>query len=295
MTIEKASVLGFCFGVRRAVEIAENALETNKDKKVYSLGPLIHNEVALRKLEQRGLSIIDDKELELSLQKIPAGSVVVIRAHGVAPSVICQLETKNCVIVDATCPRVKASQKMVKQYTSDNDYVILTGDKNHGEVIGIAGYAGKNFIQIQNKEDAQNLEIENSSEKNIILLSQTTYSVTEFEEIKNIFRNKFENFDVMNTICPATKERQDALVELCSKVDGIIVVGGKNSANTIRLFQRAMQNCKNVVHIETAKEIPEEFLKMEKIGITAGASTPDDIIEEVVELLKRNSSSYIIN
>ncbi len=295
MTIEKASVLGFCFGVRRAVEIAENALETNKDKKVYSLGPLIHNEVALRKLEQRGLSIIDDKELELSLQKIPAGSVVVIRAHGVAPSVIRQLETKNCVIVDATCPRVKASQKMVKQYTSDNDYVILTGDKNHGEVIGIAGYAGKNFIQIQNKEDAQNLEIENSSEKNIILLSQTTYSVTEFEEIKNIFRNKFENFDVMNTICPATKERQDALVELCSKVDGIIVVGGKNSANTIRLFQRAMQNCKNVVHIETAKEIPEEFFKMEKIGITAGASTPDDIIEEVVELLKRNSSSYIIN
>lgn len=295
MVIEKAAVLGFCFGVRRAVEIAEKALTTNKDKKVYSLGPLIHNEVALKKLEQRGLSIIDDKDLDQSLGSIPQGSVVVIRAHGVAPSVIHKLEEKNCEIIDATCPRVKASQKMVKQYTSANDYVILSGDKNHGEVIGIAGYAGKNFYQIQNKEEAQALDIKGTEQKNVILLSQTTFSVTEFEEIKNILKEKFVNFDVMNTICPATKERQDALVELCSKVDGVIVVGGKNSANTKRLFQCAKENCKMAVHIETPEEIPQEFYKLEKVGITAGASTPDDIIEEVVELLNKIPFSYIIN
>ncbi len=284
MKIIRASVLGFCFGVRRAVELAEKALAENPGKKVYSLGPLIHNENALRSLEEKGLHIVDESEIE----ELEKGSVVIIRAHGVAPSVTDALEKRGCVIIDATCPRVKASQKMVERYSSQNDYVVLTGDRNHGEVIGIAGYAGKNFSQIQDFEEAKNFEIprsEGSIEKNVILLSQTTYSPKEFEKIENLFRQKFHNIAVMNTICPATNERQQALLELCQQVEGVLVVGGKNSANTKRLYQTAAANCKLAAHIQSASEIPEEFFALDKVGITAGASTPDSIIEDVEMLL----------
>ncbi len=284
MEIVRASVLGFCFGVRRAVELAEKALAENKDKTVYSLGPLIHNENALRALSAKGLITVDEQQVG----EIPSESVVIIRAHGVAPSVTDALEAKKCTIIDATCPRVKASQKMVERYSSQNDYVVLTGDRNHGEVIGIAGYAGENFSQIQDFEEAKNFEIsgsEGATEKNVILLSQTTYSPKEFEKIENLFRQKFHNIAVMNTICPATNERQQALLELCQQVEGVLVVGGKNSANTKRLYQTAAANCKLAAHIQSASEIPEEFFALDKVGITAGASTPDSIIKDVEMLL----------
>ena len=277
MKIIRASVLGFCFGVRRAVELAEKALAENPDKTVYSLGPLIHNENALRALEEKGLHILE----EADIAGLEEGSVVIIRAHGVAPSVTDALEAKNCKIVDATCPRVKASQKMVERYSSENDYVVLTGDRNHGEVIGIAGYAGENFSQLQDFEEAQSFAISDSDKKNVILLSQTTYSPKEFEKIENLFRSKFRNLAVMNTICPATNERQQALIELCSKVEGVLVVGGKNSANTKRLYQTAAANCHQAAHIQSATDIPQEFFNLKTIGITAGASTPDEIIEDV--------------
>ena len=282
MKIIRASVLGFCFGVRRAVELAEKALAENPEKTVYSLGPLIHNENALRALEAKGLHIVQEDEVS----KIKEGSVVIIRAHGVAPSVTDALEKRGCQIIDATCPRVKASQKMVERYSSENDYVVLTGDRNHGEVIGIAGYAGENFSQLQDYTEAQSFNISDSNSKNIILLSQTTYSPKEFEKIETLFRSKFRNIAVMNTICPATNERQQALLELCSQVDGVLVVGGKNSANTKRLYQTAAANCKYAAHIQSAADIPQEFKTLSKIGITAGASTPDSIIEEVENALK---------
>lgn len=282
MKIIRASVLGFCFGVRRAVELAEKALAENPGKKVYSLGPLIHNENALRALEEKGLHILEEAEIG-GLEK---GSVVIIRAHGVAPSVTDALEKAGCQIIDATCPRVKASQKMVERYSSQNDYVVLTGDRNHGEVIGIAGYAGENFAQIQDYTEAEVFNIPESDKTNVILLSQTTYSPKEFEKIENLFRSKFRNLAVMNTICPATNERQQALLELCSQVEGVLVIGGKNSANTKRLYQTAAANCKLAAHIQSASDIPPEFFTLKKIGITAGASTPDEIIEDVERKLE---------
>ncbi len=285
MTIIRASVLGFCFGVRRAVELAEKALAENPGKKVYSLGPLIHNENALRSLEEKGLHILDEAEIE----GLEQGSVVIIRAHGVAPSVTDALEKRGCVIIDATCPRVKASQKMVERYSSQNDYVILTGDRNHGEVIGIAGYAGENFSQIQDYNEAEKLSVQDSDSKNIILLSQTTYSPVEFSKIENLFRNRFKNIAVMNTICPATNERQQALLELCQQVEGVLVIGGKTSANTKRLYQTAAANSKLAAHIQTAADIPEDFYKLKCIGITAGASTPDEIIQEIETALTDNN------
>ena len=295
MNVIRAKVLGFCFGVRRAVELAEQALESSRSlslacpelvegkgaEKVYSLGPLIHNEAALADLQSRGLCTVE----EVNLQTIPDGATVIIRAHGVAPKVTAALEEKGCQIIDATCPRVKASQKMVERYTSANDYVIITGDKNHGEMIGIAGFAGKNFIQIQNEAEALALDIPDSDKINVILMSQTTYSIKEFQKIQEILTSKFKNITVMNTICPATSERQTALQELCNQVEGVLVIGGKTSANTRRLYQIASENCKHAAHIQTAADITQEFFTLQSVGITAGASTPDNIIDEVQSVI----------
>lgn len=282
MKIIRAKVLGFCFGVRRAVELAEDALNAPRSLSlskgtVYSLGPLIHNEAALADLQTRGLCTVEESQINT----IPDGSIVIIRAHGVAPCVTAALEEKGCHIIDATCPRVKASQKMVERYTNANDYVIITGDKNHGEMIGIAGFAGPNFIQIQNEEEARALNIPNADKINVILMSQTTYSIKEFQKIREILTAKFRNITVMNTICPATSERQQALQELCSQVEGVLVVGGKNSANTRRLYQIASENCKHAAHIQGPSDIPQEFFQLKTLGITAGASTPDSIILDV--------------
>ena len=276
MKIIRAKVLGFCFGVRRAVDLAEDALRASKGT-VYSLGPLIHNEAALSDLQSRGLCTVEESQINT----IPHGSTLIIRAHGVAPRVTAALEEKGCHIIDATCPRVKASQKMVERYTRGSDYVIITGDKNHGEMIGIAGFAGPNFIQIQNEEEARVLNIPNADKINVILMSQTTYSIKEFQKIQEILTAKFRNITVMNTICPATSERQQALQELCSQVEGVLVIGGKSSANTRRLYQIAAENCKHAAHIQSASDIPEEFFQLKTIGITAGASTPDSIILDV--------------
>jgi len=276
MQIIKSEVMGFCFGVRRAVEAAEEALK-KYGKGVYSLGPLIHNENALKELKEKGLLIADEKEIST----IKDGSVVIIRAHGVAPDLIETLKNKKCTVIDATCPRVKANQKMVSRYTSADDYIILTGDKNHGEVIGLAGYAKSNFIQIQNYDEAEKVQLPSNLKGQIVLLSQTTYNPLEFSKIESLLKSRYPQIKVQNTICPATEERQNALLDLCSKVDALIVIGGKNSANTKRLYQTAKENCKFALHIQDESEIPDEIRKYEKIGITAGASTPDKIISLV--------------
>ena len=281
MKIIRASVLGFCFGVRRAVDMAEKALSLNPHKNVYSLGPLIHNETALKALGDLGLIIVEEDDVD----SIKNESAVIIRAHGVGPEVIEKLKEKNCDIIEATCPRVKASQKMVTKYNNDDEYVILTGDANHGEVIGIAGYAGKNFTLIQSLEEAEQLDLSLLQNKKVILLSQTTFSPKVFSEIETLLKSKIDNLNVMNTICPATNERQQALIDLCKKVDGVLVIGGKASANTIRLYQTANANCKRAAHIQGVDDIPKDFYSMDTVGITAGASTPDGIIQKIEDAL----------
>ncbi len=278
MQIIRADVLGFCFGVRRAVEYALKALEENKEKKVYSLGPLIHNEIVLQNLKDKGLIILSEDDLESVIPQ----SVVIIRAHGVSPDVVKILEDKNCTIVNATCPRVNANQKMVEKNSAAGKTILLTGDSNHGEVKGIAGYAKGKFILLESEDDAKKLKSENNQ---AVLLSQTTFSPVQFEKISKIVEEKYPDVKISNTICPATKERQDSLIELCGRVEGVLVIGGKNSANTIRLFQTAAKNCPKAAHIQSADDIPQEFFSLKTIGITAGASTPDQIIEEVEKRL----------
>lgn len=282
MQIIKADILGFCFGVRRAVECAEKAIIENEDKEIYSLGPLIHNENVLSELEQKGLKIIKEEQIE----NLNCNSVCIIRAHGTNPQIIERLQKTGCSIVDATCPRVKKSQNIVGELSGSVEYVLFTGDKNHSEVKGIEGYGRDNFILIQNKDEAMEFCKKHENEDaRILLLSQTTFSSTLFIEISNLLKIYFPNIEIKNTICSATRERQESLLELCGKVEAVLVIGGKTSANSKRLLQIAQVNCRNVAFIQHISDIPENFKGFEKVGITAGASTPDSIIEEIIHFL----------
>lgn len=285
MNVIKADTLGYCMGVRRAVESAEVALKEYKDKKVYSLGSLIHNAAALEELSGKGLNILEEKQINT----IGPDSVVIIRAHGVSPEVKLILEDKNAVIIDATCPRVTVSQNRVAEYSSKGYSIILAGDNGHAEVEGIRGFAKGNFYCVQNLEECRELlengELKNSLEKKYLLLCQTTFSPVEFEKISDFFKSKIAELEIINTICPATRQRQDALEKLCKNVDGIIVIGGKKSANTIRLYQKALTYVNNAVHIERSDEIPDFFKSLDTVGVTAGASTPDNVIDDVVKSL----------
>lgn len=289
MEIIEANVLGFCMGVKNAINKAQKALEEYKDKKVYTLGPLIHNSVVLENLTKNGLIILKENEIDSVENK----SVVVIRAHGVSPKVENQLKEKDCIIINATCPRVTLSQKQAQKYSELGYIVVLAGDKDHGEVEGIAGFAGDNFRLIRNVEDAKAFKIDEvkSKSQKVVLLSQSTFSPKEFEEITSILKDKINDIEVLNTICPATKERQDALEELCPKVEGLLVIGGRNSANTQRLFKKAQSRVKIAALVERSQEIPEDFFKLNKIGITAGASTPDEVIKECENTLNNRNAN----
>ncbi|MBQ0003479.1 MAG: 4-hydroxy-3-methylbut-2-enyl diphosphate reductase [Treponema sp.] len=276
MKVIKADTLGYCMGVRRAVESAEVALKEYHDKKVYSLGPLIHNPTALEELSKKGLNIIEEKDIE----NLDSSSVVIIRAHGVSPEIKNKLVSKNVSIIDATCPRVTVSQNRVAEYSKEGYDVILSGDRGHAEVEGIKGFCKGNFYCVQNLEEMTVLVNSTKFEK-CLLLSQTTFSEVEFGKIAELAQKKIPSVKIINTICPATRERQEALERLCQKVEGIIVIGGRHSANTLRLYQKAAGYVKNAIHIETADEIPPEFKMLNTIGITAGASTPDSVIKSV--------------
>lgn len=291
MEVVRARTLGYCMGVRRAVELAEAALEKERllraDGKVFSLGPLIHNKTALADLSRRGLFILNETQVDGPLEFSGArAGVAIIRAHGVPPETQSRLEAAGFEIVDATCPLVKRSQKIAAEYSGKDWSVILAGDKNHGEVIGIEGYAGKNFLLVQNEAEAKSLAAPSGD---AVLLAQTTFSENEFRKIENALSAKFKSLKVCDTICPATQERQAALAELAPGVDGVLVIGGKNSANTGRLFDTAKNLCKHAALIETADEIPPDFFSLAKVGLAAGASTPDSVIDAVERQLTINN------
>ncbi len=288
MKIIRAKVLGYCMGVRRAVTSAEKALTDNK--RVFTLGPLIHNPIALKALSDRGLNVLAKSDIG----NLSENDTVIIRAHGVPPVLERQLKEKGCSVINATCPRVLISQKRAAEYVQQGFTVVLAGDKNHGEVTGIAGYAeeacsGKAgyFYLVENKDDTVKLcQSGELTGKKVILLSQTTFSPKDFDLISTELKNaNLASIEVFNTICPATKERQEALTELAKEVDGIVVIGGKESANTKRLYLSAQKLCKNVAYIESADELPESFAHLATVGITAGASTPDSVIDEVEQRL----------
>ncbi|WP_428770935.1 4-hydroxy-3-methylbut-2-enyl diphosphate reductase [Treponema sp. HNW] len=299
-TLVRAEVLGYCMGVRRAMEAAEKALDEHPGSPVYSLGPLIHNKPALEALALRGLHVLDDAGFEAlcagkppctARNAPPAGEkdaerpVLIIRAHGTTPEVRKKLEDAGIPVIDATCPRVLASQNLVKKYAEQNRLIIIAGDKKHGEVTALAGTAlsaGAEYRVIQTAAEAASLAKYPLFLKSAaVLICQTTFGLEEYKMIKDILHAAGTDLKSFDTICPATEERQKALRALCKKVRGIVVVGGKDSANTSRLFQTAASLCTHAVHIERPEELPACFARLKTVGITAGASTPDELIRDV--------------
>ncbi|MCR5724400.1 MAG: 4-hydroxy-3-methylbut-2-enyl diphosphate reductase [Treponema sp.] len=298
MEIVRADILGFCAGVRRAVSSAEKALSERTPSSsgtVYTFGPLIHNPVALSELAERGLEVLEST----AISSLTPVDTVLIRAHGVPPVTDSALRATGAAVINATCPLVTQSQKRAADFARKGYTIIFAGDKNHGEVIGIQGYAEEaarnqgydfRFLLVRSAEEAAALCVPDGplSARPCVLLSQTTFSIKEFERISEKLKAFIPGLEIYSSICPATHERQDALRRLCAQVEGVLVIGGKNSSNTNRLFTTAEKLCRHAALIETASEIPPEFFELERVGITAGASTPDSVIAAVEERLKEN-------
>ncbi len=269
-----ADYLGFCYGVKRAIKIArENAAP---DGSACTLGPIIHNPQMVERLKDEGVGTID------RLDDLKRGKVI-IRSHGVGPETYERAEAMGLECVDATCPHVKKAQLSAKELAEEGRFVVIVGEKEHPEVHSIVQWAGGNVAVIETVAEAAS--VPNASRLGII--SQTTFSGERFREIVSALLDKSRDIRVMRTICTATDQRQRAARELASKVDVMLVIGGKNSANTTRLAQLCAKICRTY-HIETAEELrPAWFDNIEKIGITAGASTPDWIIKEVYKKCQR--------
>lgn len=272
MKIYCARHSGFCFGVKRAIKMSMNAVQ--KRRFVYSLGPLIHNRDFVANLERRGIKIIE----KIEDIKNPEG-VVIIRSHGIRPSLLKILKKEGVNIIDATCPKVRRAQRYVERLVKEGYFVIIVGEKDHPEVKGLIGYAGKNSAIY-----ADDLQIKH---KKIGVVPQTTL---DFEHFYNAVKNlllKVTEMKIYNTICDETILRINEALSIAQKVDMMIVIGGKNSANTTRLYQ-ICKSIKPSYHIESVRDIkPDWFMDVKSVGITAGASTPDEQIQKVVQYLKK--------
>lgn len=282
MEIKKADHMGFCFGVKKAVDSAMNILE--EDNKLYSYGEIIHNKDVVNLLEGKGLVVIDN----LETSKNNTDTKLLIRSHGVGKDVIDYLNNNNIKYIDATCPKVKKIHDIVQKYSNDGYETIIVGDKAHPEIIGIIGWINGKYYTVNNVEDTKKLPI--NREIKYCLVSQTTFNHNIYKEIVEFLNeNDYTNIVKYNTICDSTMKRQKSCIDLAQKSDLMLVIGGKNSSNTKKLYELCKENCSNTFLIENYREIPYKYIdKNTKIGITAGASTPDWVIEEVIQYVRES-------
>ncbi|MGP1487422.1 4-hydroxy-3-methylbut-2-enyl diphosphate reductase [Peptostreptococcus stomatis] len=283
---------GFCFGVKRAMNMAWNELDKSDKVAIYALGPLIHNKQAVAKYEERGMLTVDTiEEIEkVESEKVRRGinaskdREMIIRSHGVSKSIYDEAKLKNIPIIDTTCPFVRKIHYLANKCFEDGKQLIVIGDRNHPEIIGINGWSSHSAIIAKNLEEISNISFETN--KDYFIVAQTTMNEKEFDAIINYIRSLDIKFEVENTICSATRVRQESARELAQKVDLMIVIGGKHSSNT----QKLVKICQDIVDtfsIETKEDLDRNLLeKYHTIGITAGASTPDWIIEEVINFLR---------
>lgn len=275
MRVIIADNAGFCYGVKRAVNKTNKVLETSKEK-TYSYGPLIHNPQMIEYLESQGLTSIE------SLSEVDNGNLI-IRAHGIPKDTSKNISDSNLNEIDCTCPYVKAIQSKVEKFYSEGYSIVIIGDPLHPEIIGINGYSNNSSYIVNNIEESLKLP---EFEK-VCVVSQTTYTESKFNEIVKIVESKSKIIEVFNTICNATKIRQESAANVARKVDAMIVIGGYNSSNTNKLAEISRGYCNNVFHIEKIDDLNlQELLKFNTIGITAGASTPDWIIKEAVQVME---------
>lgn len=282
MEIIIGKTAGFCYGVERAVKGATEEI-IKVQEKIYCLGEIVHNRQVIEKLESMGIKCVETIT--------EAEGTVLIRAHGIPREIYDMARKMNVKIKDYTCPNVLKIHKIVEEFSKDGYFIFLLGTKNHPENIGTLSYCGEHCYIIEKEEEVSEAiqAFEKTKKNKLLLISQTTFSLEKFHKIEEMLQNKIEKditFVVKNTICRATELRQKETEELSKKVDAMIIIGGKNSSNTKKLYEIAKNNCDNTILVETAKEL-EIKEPVEKIGIMAGASTPKESIEEVIKFLKK--------
>lgn len=278
MEVITAKYSGYCFGVKRALKITEEILKKNKCSKktrIFTLGSVIHNSGVTQSLAEKGLVTVRD------LKKIEPGSIFIIRSHGISPNLIKEIKEKNIKIIDTTCPFVKKAQARAAELSSSGYFVIIIGNKKHPEVMGIKDYIlNENYTVIENKAEVERLP----EKEKIGVVVQTTQILDRLILISSKLLKRTKELIVYNTICDTTRNRQNSTGELAKKVDVMIIVGGKDSANTRNLTSISKKINKRTYHIENHREIkPEWFEKVKKVGISGGASTP---VEDIIDVKK---------
>ena len=270
---------GFCFGVKLALEKAEEAIGARKGKRIYTCGPLIHNGNVTDELKEKGIEIIDSPD------EAEKGSVIIVRSHGEPESFYGLAAEKELEIVDATCPFVFRIHMLVKEAWASGMQIVITGDKDHPEVIGINGWCGNSAFVISSKEEAAEIK----SSKKLFVVAQTTITENLFEEVVRELSSKNLEIEVENTICSATSERQAGCLLTAKNSDAMVIIGGKSSSNTAKLYEIAKKHCKNVYFVENIDDLPlKEIQKYNRIGVAAGASTPENAIKEVISNMSDN-------
>ena len=283
MEVRLAKTAGFCFGVKRAVETVYEQVKECQGEKIYTYGPIIHNEEVVKDLRSKGVEVIHTED---ELRKLTSG-VVIIRSHGVPKRIHDILEEQGLRCVDATCPFVKKIHRIVEEESKNGKHIIIIGDANHPEVQGIQGWSETEVTIIKTEEEAENFEV--TLDTDICIVSQTTFNYNKFKYLVEIISKKSYNIHVLNTICNATKERQTEAAGIAKEVDAMIVIGDKHSSNTQKLFEICQSACKDTYYIQTLDDLDMNQLKSVKtVGITAGASTPNNIIEEVQNNVRIN-------
>uniref|UniRef100_UPI003FEF4287 4-hydroxy-3-methylbut-2-enyl diphosphate reductase n=1 Tax=Candidatus Ventrimonas sp. TaxID=3048889 RepID=UPI003FEF4287 len=275
MEVIVAKTAGFCFGVKRAVEQVYEQIE-KADRQVYTFGPIIHNEQVVEDLAQKGVRVIDTEE-ELEAVR---DAIVIIRSHGVGKHIYDLLERNGVTVVDATCPFVKKIHRIVQEQQAAGRRVIIVGNPEHPEVQGIRGWGNEGTLVVETADQIENLPV--STKDKLCIVAQTTFNYNKFQDLVEKFEKKGYDILVLNTICNATQERQVEAKRIASEVDAMIVIGGRNSSNTQKLYEICRKECKNTYFIQTLGDFnPECVNSVRSVGITAGASTPNQIIEEV--------------
>ncbi|MFR5632047.1 MAG: 4-hydroxy-3-methylbut-2-enyl diphosphate reductase [Monoglobales bacterium] len=275
MEVIVAKTAGFCFGVKRAVEQVYEQIE-KADRPVYTFGPIIHNEQVVEDLAQKGVRVIDTEE-ELEAVR---DAIVIIRSHGVGKHIYDLLERNGVTVVDATCPFVKKIHRIVQEQQAAGRRVIIVGNPEHPEVQGIRGWGNEGTLVVETADQIENLPV--STKDKLCIVAQTTFNYNKFQDLVEKFEKKGYDILVLNTICNATQERQVEAKRIASEVDAMIVIGGRNSSNTQKLYEICRKECKNTYFIQTLGDFnPECVNSVRSVGITAGASTPNQIIEEV--------------
>ena len=278
MEVRLADCAGFCFGVKRAVDTVYEQLKSGKT--IYTYGPIVHNEEVVRELAEKGVRVLESKE---ELKNLKAGETiptVIIRAHGVAKEIYDIMEANGLECIDATCPFVKKIHRIVEQKSTEGYHVIVVGDPKHPEVEGIVGWCQGPVTVLETPEQAENF-VKTEDEK-LCIVSQTTYNYNKFQYIVEIFEKKRYDKVVLNTICSATEERQMEARQIACEADTMIVIGGRHSSNTQKLYEICRKECENTYYIQTLVDLDTKpFQCIGCVGITAGASTPNNIIEEV--------------